>query len=182
MKFSNKPLFILLGTALLSVNQLSAQTKFNKLTVGHVIDFSIPEYMARTTGLADAAILQFKSVPKDVYAYIIEDSKAELAIVEMTFPTTHDFFDFIIKDFLKDEEKRSIGKETEVTKDGVKYVQCDATYYDKQAEGEIYYCVTIAEIDGYFYQIYSYTAASNTDAIKADMRKMAMTLKEVKCP
>jgi hypothetical protein len=158
-----------------------AQTKFNTQKIGHVINFSVPEYMTRTTGISDDAFLQYKSVPKDVYTYLIEDSKVELAIVELTFPTTRDFYDFVVKDFLKDEEKLKVGTPIEMTVDGVKYVQCDFSYYDKQAEGEIFYCLTIAELEGYFYQIYSYTAASNTDAIKADMRKMATTLKDIKC-
>ena len=158
-----------------------AQTKFNTQKIGHVISLSVPDYMARTTGISDAAFLQYKSVPKDVYTYLIEDSKVELSIVEFTFPTTRDFFDFVLKDFLKDEEKLKVGTPIEMTVDGVKYVQCDYTYYDKQAEGEIFYCVTIAELEGYFYQIFSYTGANNTDAIKADMRKMATTIKEVKC-
>jgi hypothetical protein len=84
----------------LIISSSFAQTTFNTVKTGHVVSFSVPEYMSRTTGVNDASFLQFKSIPKDVYTFMIEDSKEELSIAEMKFTSVMDFYEYFIKDFL----------------------------------------------------------------------------------
>lgn len=159
-----------------------AQTSFNRVKTGHTVSFSIPEYMSRTTGINDASFLQFKSIPKDVYTYMIEDSKVELDIVEMKFTSVMDFYEFFIKDFLISEKKRKVSAPVSLTKDGVNYVQSELTYFDKDSKFEIYYNITIAETAGYFYQILSYTSEENSINVKADLTALGSSLKEINCP
>jgi len=55
--------------------------------------------MSKTAGLNSAAVIQYKSVIKDVYGIIIEDSKEELSLVEMNYSTIKEFYEDFIKDF-----------------------------------------------------------------------------------
>ena len=159
-----------------------AQTPFNTVKTGHTVSFSVPEYMSRTTGINDASFLQFKSIPKDVYTYMIEDSKVELDIVEMKFTSVMDFYEFFIKDFLISEKKRKVSAPVSLTKDGVNYVQSELTYFDKEADSNIYYNITMAETTGYFYQILSFTSEENSKNVKADLSALGVSLKEINCP
>jgi hypothetical protein len=159
-----------------------AQTTFNTLKTGHTVSFSVPDYMSRTTGINDASFLQFKSIPKDVYTFMIEDSKEELSIAEMKFTSVMDFYEFFIKDFLISEKKRKVNTPVSFTKDDVNYVQTELTYYDKDSKFDIYYNITIAETVGYFYQILSYTSEENSINVKADLTALGSSLKEIDCP
>ena len=159
-----------------------AQTTFNTVKTGHTVSFSVPDYMSRTTGINDVSFLQFKSIPKDVYTFMIEDSKVELDIVEMKFTSVMDFYEFFIKDFLISEKKRKVNTPVSFTKDDVNYVQTELTYYDKDSKFEIYYNITIAETAGYFYQILSYTSEENSINVKADLTALGSSLKEINCP
>ncbi len=69
-----------------------------------------------------------------------------------------------------------------MTKDGVSYVQSELTYFDKDAKSDIYYNITIAETEGYFYQILSFTSEENSINVKADLTALGSSLKEVNCP
>ena len=166
----------------LIISSTFAQTTFNTVKTGHVVSFSVPEYMSRTTGVNDASFLQFKSIPKDVYTFMIEDSKEELSIAEMKFTSVMDFYEYFIKDFLISEKKRKVSTPVSLTKDGVSYVQSELTYFDKDAKSDIYYNITIAETEGYFYQILSFTSEENSINVKADLTALGSSLKEVNCP
>ena len=164
------------------VSSTFAQTTLSTVKTGHTVSFSVPDYMSRTTGINDASFLQFKSIPKDVYTFIIEDSKAELDLVEMKFSSVMDFYEFFIKDFLISEKKRKVNAPVSFTKDNVNYVQTELTYYDKDSKFDIYYNITIAETAGYFYQILSYTSEENSVNVKADLTALGSSLKEINCP
>ena len=166
----------------MTISSLFAQTTFNSVKTGHTVSFSVPDYMSRTTGINDVSFLQFKSIPKDVYTFMIEDSKVELDIVEMKFSTVMDFYEFFIKDFLISEKKRKVNTPVSFKKDNVNYVQTELTYYDKDSKFDIYYNITIAETAGYFYQILSYTSEENSINVKADLTALGSSLKEINCP
>jgi hypothetical protein len=111
-----------------------AQTTFNTVKTGHTVSFSVPEYMSRTTIINDAFVLQFKSIPKDIYTFMIEDSKEELSIAEMKFTSVMDFYEYFIKDFLISEKKRKVNTPVSLTKDGVYYAQSVLTYFGINAD------------------------------------------------
>ena len=177
-----KNILIAASFILMTNSSSFAQTTFNTVKTGHTVSFSVPDYMSRTTGINDVSFLQFKSIPKDVYTFMIEDSKVELDIVEMKFTSVMDFYEFFIKDFLISEKKRKVNTPVSFTKDDVNYVQTELTYYDKDSKFEIYYNITIAETAGYFYQILSYTSEENSVNVKADLTALGSSLKEINCP
>jgi hypothetical protein len=171
---------VISGLLCLSISAHS-QTRLTEVKTGHVVSFAIPEYMSRTVGINSAAFLQFKSAVKDLYTFVIEDSKEELALVEMKFSTCMEFYDFTINDFLVGEKNRKVSTPKAFSEGGVNFVQSELTYYDKEAKADIYYNITVAETGNHFYQILSFTSLENSAAVKEDCSKLALSLREVPC-
>ena len=122
--------------------------------------------------------MQYKSEVKEVYGFIIEDSKEELQLVELNYPSINDFYDAFIKDFLKDQEKRNISTPQYQKKGEVNFVECDASYYDKESKIEIYYLVGVVETKSSYYKVISWAAATNKDKFKPDFQKILYSLRD----
>ena len=134
--------------------------------------------MSKTSGLNNDSAIQFKSVVKDVYGFIIFDTKEDLALVEMKYSSTNEFFDFFINDFLKEEENRQVSAPKSQIKGDINFIECDVTYYDKEAKTDIYYLVGIVETKTAYYQVLSWAAAENKDKFKADFQKILYSVKD----
>lgn len=173
-----KQVCLLWAILLMTVGTSFAQTPVRTEKIGHVFSITVPDYMTRTIGLNDAASAQFKNEIKDVYTLVIEDSKADLELVDMKFLNAMEFYEEFIKDFLKGEKDRNIGTPKSFEKDGVKFVQVEATYYDKDAKAKVYYNITIAETQGYFYKILSYTSEANKTKLRDDLFKLGTTIRD----
>ncbi len=159
-----------------AVGLLTAQTATKPLTVGHPVTISIPSYMNRTVGLNSSALIQYKSEVKDVYGFVIEDAKEELKMAEMNFASIKEFYDDFIADFVKDEEKLTESKTITTQKNGVNYIESDVSFFDKEAEGEIYYLIGIVETKTAFYKVLSYCSLENKAKFKADFQKILYSL------
>jgi hypothetical protein len=155
-----------------------SQTNLKEYKVGHVVSVNLPEYMSRTMGLNSAAILQYKSTVKDVYGFIIEDNKEELALVEMNFSSISEFCEDFAEDFLKDEKKKTFSYPEYQKKGDLNFAEFDATYYDKEAKMEIYYLVGIVETKSSYYKVLSWSSAENKDKYKADFQQILYSLKD----
>lgn len=155
-----------------------SQSPVRTENVGHVFSISVPEYMVRTLGISDAACVQFKNDEKEIYTYIIEDSKADLALVDIKIASAKDFYDEFVKDFLLNAKERNIGTPKTFEKDGVNFVQVEATYYDKDAKTKIYYNITIAETKGYFYKILTFTSEANKTKLRDELFLMGASIRD----
>jgi hypothetical protein len=155
-----------------------AQTIMKEYKAGHVFYVSLPDYMSKTYGINSSAVIQFKNTIKDVAGFIIEDNKEELALAQMTFSSINDFYDNFIKDFLLKEKKRNISQPVSQTIGDVKFIECDASYYDKDSKLDIYYFVGIAETKDAFYKVLCYGALENKDKFKADFQKILYSIKD----
>ena len=172
-----KKIFIV--AAILICNHLAfAQNNLKEYKAGHVFYLSLPEYMTKTTGLNSAATIQFKSTVKDVYGFVIEDSKEDLKIIEMFFPNVKDFYDDFIKDFLKDEKKRNVGEPIATKKGSINFVENDISYYSKESKTEIYYFVGLAESETTFYKVLCYCTLENKEKMKSDFQQILYSLKD----
>jgi hypothetical protein len=167
-----------LALMLLLANFTFAQSNLVPYKAGHVFDISLPEYMSKTFGLNNSASIQYKSVVKDVYGFVILDTKEELKLAEMTFVSVNDFYDNFIKDFLKDEKKRRVSRVVYQTIGDVNFAESDASYYDNSAKTEIYYLVGIVETKNAFYKVLSWCAGENKDKFKADFQKILYSVKD----
>ena len=168
---------ILTTTLVLFTTTTFAQTTMKEYKAGHIFYVSLPDYMSRTTGQNDAAVIQFKNTVKDIAGFIIEDDKEELEIASMKFSSINDFYDDFIKDFLKKEKKRNISQPVYQTIGENKFVECDATYYDKDSKMELYYFVGIVETKSSFYKVFCYGSLECKDKYKADFQKILYSIK-----
>jgi hypothetical protein len=170
---------IILTTILILISTLTfAQTTLKEYKAGHIFDVSLPDYMSRTVGLNDASAIQYKSVVKDVYGFIIFDTKEELRLAEMTFSSINEFYEGFIKDFLADQESRKVSDPKYTTKGGINFVESDATYFDKDLNTEIYYLAGVAETKSSFYKVLSWSAAENKEKFKTDFQKILYSVKD----
>jgi hypothetical protein len=167
----------LLGLLLLVTTNTFAQGG-KEIKAGNEFFVTLPDYMIRTVGLNSSAIYQFKNSVKDVYGFIIEDNKEELKVAEMEFASVDEFYQNFIQDFLKDEERRKVSKETASKKGDVKFVESDVTYFDKDADTDIYYFVGIAETKDAYYKVLCWCTKENKDKFKADFHNLLTSIHE----
>lgn len=169
--------FILSAILMVFVSGSSiAQNSYASYKAGHEFNISIPEYMTRTIGLNNSAIIQFKNSTKDVYAIVIEDNKEELKLADLNFSGIDDFYGYFIKDFLKEEQKRKIGKAKSKTIGNFRYIESEASYYDTDIKEEIYYMIGVVETKTMYYKLLCYTSLSNKEAYKADFQKILYSI------
>jgi hypothetical protein len=160
------------------VTSAFAQSPVKETKAGHCFKINLPEYMNKTAGLNSAAAVQFKSVVKDVYGFVIYDTKEELTFLEMQYASPKDFYEDFIKDFLKDEDKRKVSDVKYTTKGEIKYAESDASYYDKDAQAEIYYLIGVVETKTAYYKVLSWCTLENKDKFKADFQAIMYSLRD----
>ncbi|HXC06762.1 MAG TPA: hypothetical protein VNZ86_18520, partial [Bacteroidia bacterium] len=131
-----------------------------------------PDYLSKTAGLNNSASIQYKSVVKDVYGFVIEDNKEEMALVDMKYGSITEFYDDFIKGFTKEMEKANLGTPVSQKKGDVSFTEVDLSYYDSEAKAEIYYLVGIVETKTAYYKILTWCAAENKTTFKADFQKI----------
>ncbi len=173
-----KKYLYLLAFIVLAGNKMNAQTNMKELKVGHEFFVSLPDYMIKTSGLNSSSAVQFKSEVKDVYGFIIEDNKEEMALVDIVYTSIGEFYEDFIKDFLLDEKKRQITKPIYSKNGEINFAEADASYFDKEADTEIYYLVGIVETKTSFYKVLSWSTVANKDKFKADFQKIVYSLRD----
>jgi len=169
---------ILTMTLFLITSTTFAQTAIKEYKVGHVFYVSLPDYMSKTTGINDAAVIQFKNSVKDIYCLVLEDNKEELELSQIKYSSINEYYDNFIKDFLVKEKKRNISQPVSQTIGDNKFIEIDATYYDKDAKMDIYYFVGIVETKDAFYRVYCFGNLETKDNYKADFQKILYSIKD----
>jgi hypothetical protein len=173
-----KKISIFTMTMVLMTTTTFAQTELKEYKAGHTFNVSLPDYMTKTAGINSASAIQYKSAVKDVYGFIIFDTKEELGLVEMKYSSTNEFYEDFIKDFLIDEDKRKVSKPLSQKNGDINFIECDVTYYDKDAKTDIYYLVGIVETKTAYYKVLSWAVAENKDKFKADFQKIIYSIKD----
>lgn len=168
----------ILTTCILIATLASAQTTLKEHKGGHEFNISLPDYMSKTVGLNSSSAIQYKSAIKDVYGFVIFDTKEELKLADMNFTSVNEFYEEFIKDFLKGEEKRTVSQPKFQKKGEINFIESDLTYFDKDAKAEIYYLVGIVETPLSFYKVLSWSTVENKDNFKADFQKILYSLKD----
>jgi hypothetical protein len=155
-----------------------AQNALKEYKAGHVFYVSLPDYMTKTVELNSAAVIQYKSQVKDVYGFIIEDNKEELALAEFNYTSINEFYEDFIKDFVVDQDKRVVSKPLSKKLGAINFIESDVTYFDKEAGMDIYYLVGIVETKDAFYKVLSWSAEKNKEQFKADFQKIIYSLRD----
>ncbi len=164
--------FLFVAGFFLAASPVIGQTASKTISVGKTFFITLPDYMNRTVGLNSAANVQYKSEVKDVYGFVIGDDKEELKLAELNFATVKEFYDDFMESFLENAEKKNVGTPVIQKKGEISFLECDVSYYDKDAGAEIYYLVGIAETKFGFYKILSWTTLENKDKFKSDFRSI----------
>jgi hypothetical protein len=154
-----------------------AQT-FKTYKAGHVFNISLPDYMARVTGLNDAAIFQFQNTVKNIAGCVIEDNKSELALIDMKYASTQEFYEQFTKGFLVDLPQRTVSAPVVQKKGAVSFVEADASYYDEESKQTIYYFVGIAETKDAYYKVLCYGSIEAKEKYKADFQKILYSIND----
>lgn len=173
----NKKITIIIALAFIST-AITAQTKMKEYKAGHVFNISLPDYMNKTAGINTASAIQYKSEVKDVYGFVIYDTKEELGYIELNYTSINDFYDEFMKDFLTGEDKLEVSKAISKKIGENNFIESDATYFDKDANMEIYYLIGIVETKKAYYKVMSWTSKEKKDTFKADFQKILYSLKD----
>jgi hypothetical protein len=155
-----------------------AQAQVKTVKAGQCFDITLPVWMSKTAGLNSAAAIQYKNVVKDVYGFVIYDTKEELTFVDMHYTSVSEFYEDFIGDFLKEEEKREVSKVNYTNKGDNHYAEADVSYFDKDANTEIYYLVGIVETKSCYYKVLSWCTKANKEKYKADLQKIIYSIKD----
>ena len=169
---------ILTTTLVLITSTTFAQTVLKEYKVGHIFHVSLPDYMSKTTGINDAAVIQFQNSIKEIYCFAFEDNKDDLELAQMKFSSINDYYDNFIKNFLIKQKNRKISEPVSQTIGDNKFIEIDATYFDKDAKMDIYYFVGIVETKDAFYKVYCYGNLEAKDKYKADFQKILYSIKD----
>ncbi|MEA5259830.1 hypothetical protein VB264_18680 [Arcicella aquatica] len=162
----------------LSTLKSSAQSTLKEYKAGHVFYISLPSYMTKTMGLNESSIIQYKNAVKDVYGFVIEDNKEDLAIAELNYGSLEEFYDYFMSVFLKEAKKKTIGKPIYTTKGETRFAEVEITYYDEDIKAEIYYLAGIVETKTSYYKIISWCAGENKDKYKTDFQKIIYSIRD----
>jgi hypothetical protein len=165
-------------TLVLMTTTLFAQTELKQHKAGHSFEIGLPAYMSRTIGLNSSSAIEYKNRVKDVYGFVIFDTKEDLALADLKYSSINEFYEDFITDFMKDEEKRKVSKPQSQKKEEMNFIESDITYYDKDAKTEIYYLVGVVETKTAYYKVLSWAVAENKDKFKADFQKILYSLKD----
>jgi hypothetical protein len=158
------------------IKPVFAQTKFTEKKIGHEYYLNIPDYMLRCSGLNEDASAQFQNNSKDLYLYIIEESKEELKSLGIFYQNVNEYYESFIKDYALDTKNRVVYEPKMLTNKSTSIIQTEMEYTSNDIP--IYMVITIAEGVDYFYNIVCWTSTQNKDKLKIDMLKIGSSFKE----
>jgi hypothetical protein len=136
----------------------------------------IPDYLIADESLNSDASLQYSCAAQEMYIIVIVDSKQALkdAGTEYTLQT---YFDFASKNIQSMVENSKLEKPKKSKING--NASLIGAITGKFKEYDIYYKLTIVESASNFYQVLTWTLASNKKKYEKDMDTMLKSLKEI---
>jgi hypothetical protein len=162
-----------------------AQTKFNTQKTGHEFYIDTPNYMVKTTDLNDAANFQYTNKIKEAYTIVISDSKEAITAGGSKYENLEEFHDELIKSLKTGLEDPSESEPKIFEQNGLKFYQIKLNgsflNTEKEKKFPVIYLITYVESDKYYYQILSWSIASNFDSLLPDYLKIASSIREGKC-
>lgn len=159
-------------------SSLSFSQNFNEHTAGHTFKIQLPDYMNKTLGLNDNATVQYKSAVKDVYGFVIVDTKEDLELVEMNFFSITEFYENFIQTFLEGEENRQISNPITKTIGDRNFLESDASYYDKDANVNVFYLTGVVETKRAYYKVISWSTPENKEKFKSDFQRILYSVSD----
>lgn len=170
---------LLLFVSMLTLNvSVLSQDTFKKVNVGHTFSLSLPNYFTKTTGLNSVASIQFKSEVRDVYGFIIVDTKEELQLADIVFTSIQEYHNSFIESFLTDQKNRDVGTPKKSNVGSFKYLENEISYFDENAQTDITYYVGLVETGRAYYKLLCWTTKEKKDLFKKDYNTMLTSIKD----
>lgn len=170
---------LLLFVSMLALNaSVLSQDTFKKVNVGHTFSLSLPNYFTKTTGLNSVASIQFKSEVRDVYGFIIVDTKEELQLADIVFTSIQEYHNSFIESFLTDQKNRDVGTPKNSNVGSLKYLENEISYFDENAQTDITYYVGLVETGRAYYKLLGWTTKEKKDMFKKDFNTMLTSIKD----
>ena len=171
-----KKIFFSIFLVICCIELSYSQSVFSEKKIGHEYYLSIPDYLLRCTGLNDQASAQYQNNSKELYLYIIEDSKEELKSVGIFYQNIAEFYDDFIKDYAIDTKGRKVSAPQQIKNGSSTIIQTEMEYISN--ETPVYMVITLVEGKDYFYKIICWTSLSNKEKLKDDMLKIGSSFRE----
>lgn len=145
---------------------------------GNLFYVSLPDYLHKTRGLNSSATIQYKNVVKEVYGFIIEDTKEDLAMDEIQFSSMNEFFQDFINGFVKDKEKLKGLKPRYEKRGDISFAECELMLEATESMPSIYYLIGVVETKSCYYKVLSWTKSENKDRFSEDFQKILYSVKD----
>lgn len=178
MKKLRLTLLTLTFLTVINTQEVKAQSRMNKFIAGHKFEIQLPDYLIKTGGLNNSASIQFKNTVKEVYGYVIFDTKEELSLIEMKFSGVEEFYDTFIQDFLKGEEGRKVERINSGKMGAIQFKECEVTYQDKDAEIPITFYVGIVETNKSFYKVMCWSETVKIEKFREDFHNIMISIRD----
>lgn len=115
---------------------------------------------------------------KEVYGFIIEDTKENLVMDEIHFSSLDEFFQDFINGFVKDKEKLKELKPGYEKSGDLSFAACEYTSEATESMPAIYYLLGMVETKTCYYKVLSWTIAENKEKFSADFKKILYSIKD----
>jgi hypothetical protein len=161
---------------LFSTSVIAQKVEFKEVKGTGNFSVLIPDYMVADETLNESASLQYSCAAKEMYIIVIVDSKKELADAGSNY-TLQSYYDFSAKNILSmvENSNKETAKKSKVNGNAALLGTITGQFngYD------IFYRLCIVESKDNFYQVLSWTLASNKKTYGKDIDKMLKSLKEL---
>jgi hypothetical protein len=170
-------LFILVATFVFKTTATRAQDT-NPVKAGNVFYVNLPDWLRKTRGLNTAATLQYKNAVKEVYGFVVEDTKENLALDEVQVSSINEFYENFVNAFVKIKEKLNGLKPKYLKKGEISFIECEFSTEASEAMPAIYYLVGIVETKSSYYKVISWTLAENKEKYKQDLQRILYSVRD----
>ena len=164
--------YIILFLITFTTNSFSQN--FSTKNVGNCFSLEIPNYMAKSYELNDAATLQYNNTVKEAYVIVIEDSKDELNSLSMIFQNPKEFLESFTKEYQVESKNRTISEITEFKSNDNPHAQVEMSWNTEN--GDLYMLITTVETEAHFYKILCWTIFENKDLLRNDYLTISKSL------
>lgn len=166
--------FLLLLTLIFSCNK---ETTFSEVNINNRYTILMPSYMKPCNDIQKDASLQYQNLEKDIYAIVIDEKKVTMQDYDLNFNLDTYYNNITSQGFSESIKngKFSIPGRQEIN--GHKALIADIT--GKLEDNHVYYKFAVIETPYEFYQILTWTRASQREKMEKDMITMIESFKEL---
>lgn len=94
----------------------------------------------------------------------------------MNFSSITEFYENFIETFLEGEENRQISDPITKTIGETNFLESDASYFDKDANVNVFYLTGVVETKRAYYKVISWSTLENKEKFKSDFQKILYSI------